>query len=175
MKKLIYLFLLSLVTIYCENPSNTDDSNKDKIFGEWLRKESTRTGNGFMAGNKNDSDIAKNFMDAYENMDPDRMVEMTIDTVKFHPADIAGTFDVDMTNSNFIVERQSNWDSISRDYVFIMPLKMEDSKDRVVTTVFSETRYVKDGSTDSQNFYERIYINENDKITRVVQFSRPTE
>ena len=48
-----------------------------------------------------------------------------------------------MTNTNFIVERQSGWDSISRNYVYIMPLKMEDSKDRVVTTVFSETRYKK--------------------------------
>ena len=53
-------------------------------------------------------------MDAYENMDPDLMVQMTADTVKFHPADIPGTFDVDMTNTNFIVERQSGWDSISK-------------------------------------------------------------
>ena len=113
-------------------------------------------------------------MDAYENMDPNLMVEMTADTVKFHPADIAGTFDVDMTNTNFIVERQSGWDSISRNYAYIMPLKIENSKDRVVTTVFSEIRYKKDGSTDSNNFYERIYLNENDKVTRVVQFSRPT-
>ncbi len=113
-------------------------------------------------------------MDAYEDMDPDLMVEMTADTVKFHPADIAGTFDVDMTNTNFIVDRQSNWDSISRDYVFIMPLKMEDSDDRLVATVFLETRYVKDGTTDSNNFYERIYLNKNNKVTRVVQFSRPT-
>ena len=33
-------------------------------------------------------------------------------TVKFHPADIAGTFDVDMTNTSFIVERQSDWVNI---------------------------------------------------------------
>ena len=52
---------------------------------------------------------------------------------------------------------------------------MEDTKDRVVTTVFSEIRYKKDGSTDSNNFYERIYLNEKDKVTRVVQFSRPTK
>ena len=39
-----------------------------------------------------------------------------------------------------------------------MPLKIENSKDRVVTTVFSEIRYKKDGSTDSNNFYERIYF-----------------
>ena len=175
MKKTIYLFLLSFVILYCESPSNNEASNKDKIFGKWLRKGFSWTGNGFMAGDKKDSDIVKKFMDAYENMDPNLMVEMTSDTVKFHPADIAGTFDVDMTNTNFIVERQSGWDSISRNYAYIMPLKIENSKDRVVTTVFSEIRYKKDGSTDSNNFYERIYLNENDKITRVVQFSRPTQ
>ena len=174
MKKTIYLFLLSFVILYCESPSNTDDYNKEKIFGEWLRQGQSWTGNGFMAGDKKDSDIVKKFMDAYENMDSNLMVEMTADTVKFHPADIAGTFDVDMTNTNFIVERQSGWDSISRNYAYIMPLKIENSKDRVVTTVFSEIRYKKDGSTDSNNFYERIYLNENDKVTRVVQFSRPT-
>ena len=174
MKKTIYLFLLSFVILYCESPPNNEVANKDKIFGKWLRKGYTWTGNGFIAGDKKDSDIVKKFMDAYENMDPNLMVEMTADTVKFHPADIAGTFDVDMTNTNFIVERQSDWDSISRNYAYIMPLKIENSKDRVVTTVFSEIRYKKDGSTDSNNFYERIYLNENDKVTRVVQFSRPT-
>ena len=174
MKKTIYLFLLSFVILYCESPSNNEVANKDKIFGKWLRKGYTWTGNGFIAGDKKDSDIVKKFMDAYEKMDPNLMVEMTADTVKFHPADIAGTFDVDMTNTNFIVERQSGWDSISRNYAYIMPLKIENSKDRVVTTVFSEIRYKKDGSTDSNNFYERIYLNENDKVTRVVQFSRPT-
>jgi hypothetical protein len=78
-----------------------------------------------------------------------------------------------MTNTDFIVERQSNWDSISRNYIFIMPLKMEDSKNRVVTTAFTETRYVKDGTIDSFNFYERLYINEQDQIVRVVQYGRP--
>ena len=46
-------------------------------------------------------------MDAYENMDPATMVEMTTDTVKFHPADVGGIFDVDMTNTDFIVARQA--------------------------------------------------------------------
>ena len=174
MQKTIYFFILSFIILHCENPSDSKDLNNDKIFGVWLREGTSRTGNGFMAGDKKDSEIVKKFMDAYENMDPDLMVEMTADTVKFHPADIAGTFNVDMTNTNFILDRQSNWDSISRDYVFIMPLKMEDSDDRVVATVFSETRYVKDGTTDSNNFYERIYLNKNNKVTRVVQFSRPT-
>jgi len=50
---------------------------------------------------------------------------------------------------------------------------MEDSKNRVVTTAFTETRYVKDGTSESINFYERLYINEQDQIMRVVQYSRP--
>ena len=50
---------------------------------------------------------------------------------------------------------------------------MENSGNRVVTTAFTETRYIKDGSTESINFYERLYINEQDKIMRVVQYSRP--
>ena len=176
MKKTFYLLMFSLALVYCENLSKSAESaNSNTVFGEWLFQGRTWTGKGFLAGDKKDTEIVKKFMDAYENMDPDLMVEMTTDTVKFHPADIAGTFDVDMTNSNFIIERQSNWDSISRDYVYIMPLKMEDSKIRVVTTVFSETRYVKDGSKDSHTFYERIYLNKNDKVSRVVQYSRPTE
>ena len=166
------VFVQSLRTT---SSKSAESANTNTVFGEWLFQGRAWTGKGFLAGDKKDTEIVRKFMDAYENMDPDLMVEMTTDTVKFHPADIAGTFDVDMTNSNFIIERQSNWDSISRDYVYIMPLKMEDSKNRVVTTVFTETRYVKDGSTDSHTFYERIYLNKNDKVSRVVQYSRPTE
>ena len=176
MKQTFYLIMFSIILVYCENESKSIvNSDTDTVFGESLVQGRSWTGKGFLAGDKKDTEIVKKFMDAYENMDPDLMVEMTTDTVKFHPADIAGTFDVDMTNSNFIIERQSNWDSISRDYVYIMPLKIEDSKNRVVTTVFSETRYIKDGSTDSQIFYERIYLNKDDKVSRVVQYGRPTE
>ena len=78
-----------------------------------------------------------------------------------------------MTNTDFIVERQSNWDSISRDYIFILPINLEDSDGRIVTTAFSETRYIKDGSTETNIFYERLSINEQDQIDRVVQYSRP--
>ncbi len=165
------LFILILIIPFFGCETNTVEI--EKTAGEWYR--GGWKGKKFQLSDDKYVDLAKKFMDAYENMDPDLMVQMTADTVKFHPADIPGTFDVDMTNTNFIVERQSGWDSISRNYVYIMPLKMEDSKDRVVTTVFSETRYKKDGSTDSNNFYERIYLNERDKVTRVVQFSRPTK
>ena len=170
MKKILCLFIATAFLAYCE--TNVTEET-DKIAGKWLR-EGNRLNKGYMAGNQRDYDIVKKFMDAYENMDAESMVELSSDTLKFHPSDLSGVFNIDMTNTDFINERQSNWDSISRDYVVILPLKMEGSKNRVVTTMFTEARYVKDGTVDSINFYERLYLNENDKIVRVVQFSRPT-
>ena len=152
MKKIILLLILTVSLVSCETSVEVD-----KIGGEWLR-EGTRLGKGYTIGDQKDSDFAKKFMDAYENMDAQLMVDLSADIVKFHPADIGGVFDVDMTNTDFIVERQSNWDSISRDYIFIMPLNMEDSEGRLVTTAFTETRYIKDGSTETNIFYERLYI-----------------
>ena len=170
MKKILCLFIATAFLASCE--TNVTEET-DKIAGKWLR-EGNRLNKGYMAGNQRDYDIVKKFMDAYENMDAELMVELSSDTLKFHPSDLSGVFDIDMTNTDFINERQSNWDSISRDYVVILPLKMEGTKNRVVTTMFTEARYVKDGTVDSINFYERLYLNENDKIVRVVQFSRPT-
>ena len=169
-KKILCLFIETAFLASCE--TNVTEET-DKIAGKWLR-EGNRLNKGYMAGNQRDYDIVKKFMDAYENMDAESMVELSSDTLKFHPSDLSGVFNIDMTNTDFINERQSNWDSISRDYVVILPLKMEGSKNRVVTTMFTEARYVKDGTVDSINFYERLYLNENDKIVRVVQFSRPT-
>ena len=169
MKKILCLFIATAFLASCE--TNVTEET-DKIAGKWLR-EGNRLNKGYMAGNQRDYDIVKKFMDAYENMDAELMVELSSDTLKFHPSDLSGVFNIDMTNTDFINERQSNWDSISRDYVVILPLKMEGSKNRVVTTMFTEARYVKDGTVDSINFYERLYLNENDKIVRVVQFSRP--
>ena len=170
MKKILCLFIATAFLASCE--TNVTEET-DKIAGKWLR-EGNRLNKGYMAGNQRDYDIVKKFMDAYENMDAESMVELSSDTLKFHPSDLSGVFNIDMTNTDFINERQSNWDSISRDYVVILPLKMEGTKNRVVTTMFTEARYVKDGTVDSINFYERLYLNENDKIVRVVQFSRPT-
>ena len=162
MKKIFLLSTLTFSLLSCET------GEVEKIGGEWLM-EGSRLGKGYMIGDQKDSDFAKKFMDAYENMDAQLMVDLSADIVKFHPADI----DVDMTNTDFIVERQSNWDSISRDYIFIMPINMEDSDGRLVTTAFTETRFIKDGSTETNIFYERLYINEQDLISRVVQYSRP--
>ena len=84
-------------------------------------------------------------MDAYENMDPATMVEMTTDTVKFHPADVAGIFDVDMTNTDFIVDRQAPIDSINRNYTFLLPIKLEETSSTIIETDFREDRYLKTG------------------------------
>ena len=167
MKKIFSIFIILIISISCNTPLEYE-----KIGGEWLR-EGSRLGKGYMIGDQKDSELVKKFLDAYENMDAKLMVDLSADTVKFHPADIGGVFDVDMTNTDFIVERQSNWDSISRDYIFIMPINLEDSNGRIVTTAFSETRYIKDGSTETNIFYERLSINEQDQIDRVVQYSRP--
>ena len=167
MKKIFSIFIILIISISCNTPVEYE-----KVGGEWLR-EGSRLGKGYMIGDQKDSELVKKFLDAYENMDAKLMVDLSADTVKFHPADIGGVFDVDMTNTDFIVERQSNWDSISRDYIFILPINLEDSDGRIVTTAFSETRYIKDGSTETNIFYERLSINEQDQIDRVVQYSRP--
>ena len=165
------LFILILIIPFFSCETNTVEI--EKTAGEWYR--GGWKGKKFLLSDDKYVDLAKKFMDAYENMDPETMVEMTKDTVKFHPGDISGVFDVDMTNTDFIVERQSNWDSISRNYAFILPLKLEDTNYTVVETSFRENRYIKDGSTESSNIYERLYFNDEDKIARVVQWMRPVE
>jgi hypothetical protein len=156
------------------NTKNESQVANEKIAGQWLMDGSPNYGKGYMAGDQKDLETVKIFMDAYENMDAQLMVEMSADTVRFHPADLGGIFKIDMTNTKFIEERQSNWDSITRDYIYFMPLKMEGSKNSVVTTMFTETRFLKNSTQESINFYERLYLNENSKIVRVVQYSRPT-
>ena len=95
MKKIILLSILTLSLSSCETSVEAE-----KIGGEWLM-EGSRLGKGYMIGDQKDSDLAKKFMDAYEDMDAQLMVDLSADTVKFHPADIGGVFDVDMTNTDF--------------------------------------------------------------------------
>ena len=99
MKKIILLSILTLSLSSCETSVEAE-----KIGGEWLM-EGSRLGKGYMIGDQKDSDLAKKFMDAYEDMDAQLMVDLSADNVKFHPADIGGVFDVDMTNTDFIDER----------------------------------------------------------------------
>ena len=150
MKIKILLLLMILSVISCStNSENEKPITKAKIAGQWLLNGSKNYGKGFMAGDQKDLETVKVFMDAYENMDAETMVEMSADTVRFHPADLAGVFKIDMTNTDFIVERQSNWDSISRDYIYLMPLKIEGSKQRSYDHVYRNTFH--------KGRYPRIY------------------
>ena len=169
MKKIILLLILTVSLVSCETSVEVD-----KIGGEWLR-EGARLGKGYTIGDQKDSDFAKKFMDAYENMDPATMVEMTTDTVKFHPADVGGIFDVDMTNTDFIVARQAPIDSINRNYTFLLPIKLEETSSTIIETHFREDRYLKTGDTESVLLFERLIFNADDKINRVVQWMRPVE
>ena len=119
MKKLIILFI-SLSFLGCE----TNNVEVQKSAGEWMMEGSQNQGKKYIMGDDDDADLAMKFMDGYENMDPQTMVDLSADIVKFHPGDVAGVFDVDMTNTDFIVERQKDMDSVSRNYIFIMPLKI---------------------------------------------------
>ena len=169
MKKTI-IIILSITIFSCEQ--NTVEVSKSA--GEWMMQGSVNQGKKYVMGDDKDADLVKEFMDAYEDMNAEKMVQMSADTVKFHPGDLPGVFDVDMTNTDFISERQKDWDSIKRRYAFIMPINMDGSSVRFVETSFNETTYSKDGSKETIGVYERLYINEEDKISRVVQWHRPS-
>lgn len=169
--KNIMLMLMAVFIIYsCEQ----ETVEVSKSAGEWMMQNSPNQGKKYVMGSDNDADLVKEFMDAYENMNAEKMVEMSADIVKFHPGDFSGVFDVDMTNTDFINERQKDWDSIERTYVFIMPINMEDTSVRFVETSFNETTFSKDGTSESKGVFERLYINEKNKIERVVQWHRPS-
>ena len=169
MKKTI-IILLSITIFSCEQ--NTVEVSKSA--GEWMMQGSVNQGKKYVMGDDKDADLVKEFMDAYEDMNSEKMVQMSADTVKFHPGDMPGVFDVDMTNTDFISERQKGWDSIKRTYAFILPINMDGSTVRFVETSFNETTYSKDGSSESKGVYERLYINKQEKISRVVQRHRPS-
>ncbi len=159
MKKTI-IILLSITIFSCEQNS----VEVSKSAGEWMMQGSVNQGKKYVMGDDKDADLVKEFMDAYEDMNAEKMVQMSADTVKFHPGDLPGVFDVDMTNTDFISERQKDWDSIKRRYAFIMPINMDGSSVRFVETSFNETTYSKDGSKETKGVYERLYINEEDKF-----------
>jgi len=101
MKKYILLTIITLIAFSCE----TKTVEVDKVAGQWLM-EGDRVGMGYSAGDQSDADFAKKFMDAYVNKDAELMIELSADTIKFHPADMGGVFDVDASNTDFIVDRQ---------------------------------------------------------------------
>jgi nucleosome binding factor SPN SPT16 subunit len=108
-------------------------------------------------------------------MELEKMVELSEDIVKFHPGDIAGVFDVDASNTDFLTERQSNFESIKRTTHNVTPIAVEDSENYTVVSInFTEEITYKDGSTSSTHYFERIHV-VNDKVNRVVQWMRPWE
>jgi len=124
-------------------------------------------------GSDSDVEIAMEFFNAYADLNPQRMVELSEDIVKFHPGDVAGVFDVDSSNTDFLVQRQSNFESMDRTIINITPLAVEGSENYTVVEInFTETIAYKDGTTSSAHFFERIHV-ENKKVNRVVQWIRP--
>ena len=90
MKKYFNLLFISLILISCEK-----NVEVEKFAGEWLM-EGDRFGLGYSAGDQKDADFVMKFMNAYSDKNAELMVEMSADTVKFHPADLSGVFDIDM-------------------------------------------------------------------------------
>ena len=80
MKKTIIL-ILSITIFSCEQ--NTVEVSKSA--GEWMMQGSVNQGKKYVMGDDKDADLVKEFMDAYEDMNAEKMVQMSADTVKFHP------------------------------------------------------------------------------------------
>ena len=89
MKKIITLLIVATL-ISCE----TKTVEVDKVAGQWLI-EGNRLGMGYSAGDQSDADFAMKFMDAYVNKDPQSMIEMSADTVKFQNEDEVGVLEFD--------------------------------------------------------------------------------
>ena len=111
MKKISLLFIVLLFT-GCE----TKTIEIQKSGGVWVMGGDNQFQEGSspkaVIGSDSDLEIAMAFYNAYADMELDKMVELSEDVVKFHPGDIAGVVDVDTSNTDFIVERQSTFESI---------------------------------------------------------------
>jgi ketosteroid isomerase-like protein len=113
--------------------------------------------------------------DAYTNLDSQRMVELSEDIVKFHPAEIAGIIDVDASNTFFIDQIQSTFESIDRTVHNVTPIAVEGSDNYTVVGInYTQVITHKDGSISSGHYFERIHV-ENEKVVRIVQWMRPLE
>ncbi|MBT5406997.1 MAG: hypothetical protein HOL23_05430, partial [Gammaproteobacteria bacterium] len=74
MKKLLSLFIIATAFTSCDSSVESE-----KIAGKWLLDDS-RFEKGDMAGDQKDYDLVKTFLDAYENMDPQGMVDLSAET-----------------------------------------------------------------------------------------------
>lgn len=173
MKQLIF-FVLGLTLISCSTKTTTEFP---KSGGIWHLSDgifnSDGTSKKAVIGEDSDLKIAMDFFYAYEQLEPEKMVSLSEDVIKFHPGDLAGVFDVDASNTDFIDERQSTFESIERTVVNVTPLAVEGSKNYTVVEInFTEVITHKDGSSTSAHYFERIHV-ENKKVNRVVQWMRP--
>ena len=126
-------------------------------------------------GSEKDVEIAMELFDAYTNLDSQRMVELSEDIVKFHPAEIAGIIDVDASNTSFIDQIQSTFESIDRTVHNVTPIAVEGSDNYTVVGInYTQVITHKDGSISSGHYFERIHV-ENEKVVRIVQWMRPLE
>jgi hypothetical protein len=50
---------------------------------------------------------------------------------------------------------------------------MEETPNRIVTTMLEETRFKKDGTNNRYIYYERLYLNKENITIRLVHYSRP--
>ena len=126
-------------------------------------------------GSEKDVEIAMELFDAYTNLDSQRMVELSEDIVKFRPAEIAGIIDVDASNTSFIDQIQSTFESIDRTVHNVTPIAVEGSDNYTVVGInYTQVITHKDGSISSGHYFERIHV-ENEKVLRIVQWMRPLE
>jgi len=174
MKKLILLFMVASF-ISCD----TKTIEVQKSGGVWHMGGDHQFQEGTspkaVIGSESDLEIAMAFYSAYGDMDLDKMVELSEDIVKFHPGDLAGVVDVDTSNTDFVVERQSTFESIKRTLHNVTPIAVEGSENYTVVSInFTEEITYKDGSSSSDHYFERIHV-VNGKVNRVVQWMRPWE
>ena len=174
MKKILLLFVLAAF-VSCE----TKIVEVEKSGGVWYLGGDDQFPDGrspkAVIGSDDDVEIALAFYNAYGDMNLDLMIELSEDIVKFHPGNMAGVFDVDASNTDFLVERQSTFESIKRTTHNVTPIAVEGSENYTVVSInFTEEISYKDGSNSSAHYFERIHV-VNGKVNRVVQWMRPWE
>lgn len=129
----------------------TNTVEVSKTAGEWFMSGDNQ-GKPYEIGSNDHVDIVLEVVRGYAEKNPEAMMKHMADTVKFYPADAPGVFDVPFTSVDFIVDRQSNWDSLTREIYYIAPLKISGNVEEgwgSVDTAFKETRYLKDGSVEA--------------------------
>jgi translation elongation factor EF-Ts len=170
MKKLILLFIVATF-ISCD--TKTLEINKEG--GSWNAWDESGVSKKATIGSESDLEIAMAFYNAYGDMELDKMVDLSEDIVKFHPGNLAGVVDVNTSNTDFVAERQSTFESIKRTLHNVTPISTVGSENYTIVSInFTEEITYKDGSTSKDHYFERIHVS-NGKVNRVVQWMRPSE